>query len=97
MTEQHDAARLQAKIKEQKTEIKSQNKAKKEEDNKAKAKMQQEERAKKEAQRNITVGGRRPMIRSEKPAVKRVSENKTELTEEQQDHLKYLGDFAMPG
>lgn len=37
------------------------------------------------------------MIRSEKPAVKREREKKEELTQEQLDHLKYLGEFGMPG
>ncbi len=56
----------------------------------------QEERRRKDASRIVKVGGKVMMPRSEKPFFKKITEDKRDLTQEQEDQLKYLGDFAMP-
>jgi hypothetical protein len=44
----------------------------------------------------VKVGGKVPMNRSEKPFFKKLIEDKRDLTQEQEDQLKYLGEIAMP-
>ena len=83
-------------MKSQKEELKAKDKAEKEIQKKKADSNAAEERRLKDASRVVQVGGKKLMGRSEKPFFKKTKENKQDLTQEQVDFLKYLGELAMP-
>ena len=57
-------------------------------------KQAQEDRKAKDAARVGKVGGKNTMTRSEKPFFMKQVKNENDLTQEQEDELKYLGELA---
>ena len=87
--------RIETHMKSIKTEAKARRKMELERQRMQAEQFAQEERRRKDASRIVKVGGKVMMPRSEKPFFQKQTEFKRDLTQEQEDQLKYLGDFAM--